>query len=244
MPWYRPPGPPPDPVLVQTLTAQQNALRARVRYEPLPSAIQLVAGCDSSFPTPETILSVFVLLEWPSLAVRAVAWHHGAVPLPYVPGFLAFREVPNLLEAYAHLAPAGQPDVLLVDGHGAAHPRRLGIASQLGVALDCPSLGIGKSRLTGVYADPGPLAGDVSPLLARRGSTEVIGEVLRTRAGVLPVFVSPGHRCDQVSATALAKACMRGRKLPEPTRLADAWAARLRPDPGPVGAGGLLYPSQ
>ena len=91
-----------------------------------------------------------------------------------------------------------------------------------------------------MYDDPGPAPGDTAPLLARRGSTEVIGEVLRTRPGVLPVFVSPGHRCDQASATALARACLRGLKLPEPTRQADAWAARLRPDPGPFGTGGLL----
>jgi deoxyribonuclease V len=192
----------------------------------LPADIRLVAGCDSAFPTPDTILSVMVLLAWPTLALRHVAWHHGPVPLPYVPGFLAFREVPNLLAAYAKLPQ--KPDVLVVDGHGSAHPRRMGIATQLGVELDKPTRGVGKSRLTGYYEEPGPVPGDASPLLARRGSAEVIGEVLRTRAGVLPVFVSPGHRCDQVSATALVRAALRGYKLPEPTRLADGWAARLR----------------
>lgn len=241
-PMYRPPGPPPDPALVQALTAEQNALRARVRYEPLPAHLRLIAGCDSSFPTPETILSAVVLLAWPGLVVQAVAWHYGAVTLPYIPGFLAFREAPNLVAAYAHLPPDELPDVLVVDGHGSAHPRRLGIAAQLGVALDRPALGVGKSRLTGVYDEPGPQPGATTPLLARRGSTEVIGEVLRTRAGVLPVFVSPGHRCDQASATALVRACLRGLKLPEPTRLADAWAARLRAAPGPLGRGGLLRP--
>ncbi len=235
---YRPPGPPPDPLLVQRLTAEQNALRARVRPEPLAPDLHLIAGCDSAFPTPETILSVVVVLAWPAMAVRVVAWHYGAVPLPYVPGFLAFRESPNLLAAYEHLLPHEVPDVLLVDGHGSAHPRRLGIATQLGVVLDRPTLGVGKSRLTGVYDAPGPVPGDATPLLARRGSAEVIGEVVRTRAGVLPVFVSPGHRCDQASATALVRACLRGYKLPEPTRLADAWAARLRRAPGPLNTGG------
>lgn len=239
---YRPPGPPPDPALVRALTAEQDALRARVRYEPLPDQLRLVAGCDSSFPTPETIISVIALLTWPALTVQAIAWHYGEVPLPYIPGFLAFREAPNLVAAYAHLPPAETPDVLVVDGHGSAHPRRLGIAAQIGVALDRPSLGVGKSRLTGVYDEPGPAPGDATPLRARAGSPEVIGEVLRTRPGVLPVFISPGHRCDQASATALARACLRGRKLPEPTRLADAWAAKLRGAPGPVGHGGLLRP--
>ncbi len=239
---YRPPGPAPDPALVRALTAEQDALRARVRYEPLPPTIRLVAGCDSSFPTPETILSVIVLLTWPDLAVRAIAWHYGEVPLPYIPGLLAFREAPNLVAAYAQLPETDRPDVLVVDGHGSAHPRRLGIAAQLGVALDLPTFGVGKSRLTGVYDEPGPAPGDATPLRARRGSAEVIGEVLRTRAGVLPVFVSPGHRCDQASATAVARACLRGRKLPEPTRLADAWAAKLRVAPGSVGSGGLIRP--
>ncbi|MBC7446584.1 MAG: endonuclease V [Hymenobacteraceae bacterium] len=239
---YRPLGPSPDPALVRALTAEQDTLRARVRYEPLPADIRLVAGCDSSFPTPETILSVIVLLTWPALTVQTVAWHYGPVPLPYIPGFLAFREAPNLLAAYAHLPPAEHPDVLVADGHGSAHPRRLGIAAQMGVALDLPAFGVGKSRLTGVYDEPGPEPGNATPLLARRGGHEIIGEVLRTRAGVLPVFISPGHRCDQASATALARAGLRGRKLPEPTRLADAWAAKLRGAPGPVGGGGLLRP--
>ncbi len=241
---YRPPGPPPDPALVRALTAEQDALRARVRYEPLPelAALKRIAGADSSFPTPDTILSTIVVLAWPTLAVQAIAWHYGAVPLPYIPGFLAFREAPNLVAAYAHLPPEMTPEVLVVDGHGSAHPRRLGIAAQVGVALDCPALGVGKSRLTGMYDEPGPNPGDATPLLARRGSAEIIGDVLRTRAGVLPVFVSPGHRCDQFSATALVRACLRGLKLPEPTRLADFWAAKLRSSPGEVGHGGLILP--
>jgi deoxyribonuclease V len=235
---YRPPGPPPDPALVRQLTAEQQALRARVRQQPLPSALKLIAGCDSAFPTPDTILSVFVTFSWPDLTPQHVAWAQGPVPLPYVPGFLAFREVPNLLRAYTELPEA--PEVILVDGHGSAHPRRLGIAAQLGVELERPTLGVGKSRLTGVYEEPGPNVGDATPLLARRGSPEVIGEVLRTRVGVLPVFVSPGHLADQATSLALVRACLRGYKLPEPTRLADRWAAQLRIQELPANGSGLL----
>ena len=123
------------------------------------------------------------LLSWPAPALQAVAWHYGVVPLPYIPGFLAFREAPNLLAAYAHLPPDEQPDVLVADGHGLAHPRRLGIAAQMGVLLGRPALGVGKSRLTGLYDEFGPAPGDASPLLARRGSSEVIGEVLQDARG-------------------------------------------------------------
>ncbi len=233
---YRPPGPPPDPALVRQLTAQQEALRAQVRQLPLPTDIRLVAGCDSAFPTPDVILSVFVTFSWPDLTPRHVAWAQGPVPIPYVPGFLAFREVPNLLRTYAALPEI--PDVILVDGHGSAHPRRLGIAAQLGVELERPTLGVGKSRLTGVYDEPGPNPGDATPLLARRGSPEIIGEVLRTRPGVLPVFVSPGHLADQATSLALVRASLRGYKLPEPTRLADRWAAYFRTRNLPVGGSG------
>lgn len=229
MPYYASRHPTPDPLLVRELTQRQEELRAQVREAPLPPLIRTVAGCDSSFPSPDTILSVVVLLSWPDLRQLHVAWHRGPVEVPYVPGFLAFREVPNLLRAYAKLPE--EPHVLLVDGHGRAHPRRMGIATQLGVTLDKPTLGVAKQRLTGSYQEPGPLPGDTSPLLARASSTEIIGEVLRTRVGVLPVFISPGHLCDQAGATALAKACMRGYKLPEPTRLADQWAARLKSAP-------------
>ena len=110
---------------------------------------------------------------------------------PYVPGLLSFREAPALLEAFDRLKT--RPDVVLCDGQGIAHPRRLGIASHLGLWLDLPTVGCAKSRLCGKYDEPGPDRGDRSPLVDKG---EVIGAVLRTRAEVAPLFVSPGHRCD------------------------------------------------
>ena len=225
MAYFRPPGPAPDPALVRSLTAQQQELRQRLRHEPLAREPRLIAGCDSSFPTPDTILSVFVVLRFPSLELVEKVYSYGVVPFPYVPGFLSFREAPNVVQAFAKLE--NKPDVIMVDGHGIAHPRRVGIAAHLGVLLDMPTFGVAKQKLTGTFAEPGPARGDLSPLTdAKTG--ELIGEVIRSKDKVLPLFVSPGHRCDQATATRLTLACLRGYKLPEPTRLADYWAEEFK----------------
>jgi deoxyribonuclease V len=225
MAYYRPPGPPPDPELVRSLTAQQNELRQRVRAESLAHEPRLIAGCDSSFPTPDTILSVFVVLKFPSLELVEKVYNYGPVTMPYVPGFLSFREAPNVIQAFAKLT--HKPDVIMVDGHGIAHPRRVGIAAHLGVLLDMPTFGVAKQKLTGTFQEPAPEKGSITPLTdAKTG--ELIGEVIRSKDKILPLFVSPGHRCDQATATRLTLACLRGYKLPEPTRLADHWAEQFK----------------
>ena len=225
MAYFRPPGPAPDPALVRSLSQQQLELRQRLRHEPLPAEPQLIGGCDSSFPTPDTILSVFVVLRFPSLELVEKVYNYGPVTMPYVPGFLSFREAPNVIQAFAKLT--HKPDVVMVDGHGIAHPRRMGIAAQLGVLLDMPTFGVAKQKLTGTYQEPGPVKGDNTPLTdAKTG--ELIGQVLRSKDKVQPLFVSPGHRCDQATATRLTLACLRGYKLPEPTRLADHWAEEFK----------------
>lgn len=225
MPYYRPPGPAPDPQLVQSLTRQQQEMRLRVRTEPLAAEPQLIAGCDSSFPTPDTILSVFVVLKFPSLELVEKVYHYGPVEMPYVPGFLSFREAPNVIRAFARLV--HRPDIIMVDGHGIAHPRRMGIAAHLGVLLDMPTFGVAKQKLTGIFSEPGFERGQLSPLTDPK-TGELIGEVIRSKNKVLPLFVSPGHRCDQATATRLTLACLRGYKLPEPTRLADYWAEEFK----------------
>ena len=225
MPYFRPPGPTPDPALVRSLTEQQRELHQRLRHEPLPHEPRLIAGCDSSFPTPDTILSVFVVLKFPSLELVEKVYSYGPVPLPYIPGLLSFREAPNVIQAFAKLT--HRPDVIMVDGHGIAHPRRMGIAAHLGVLLDMPTFGVAKNRLTGVFTEPGIARGSITPLTdAKTG--ELLGEVIRSKDKVLPLFVSPGHRCDQATATRLTLACLKGYKLPEPTRLADYWAEQFK----------------
>jgi deoxyribonuclease V len=140
---------------------------------------------------------------------------------------LSFREAPIALAALQQIRV--QPDLLFVDGHGIAHPRRLGIASHLGVLLDLPTIGIAKSILVGRATEPGPLPGDATLLV---DGDEPIGTAIRTRARSRPIYVSPGHRVSLETATSLAMQCTRGYRLPEPTRLADRLAG-LRGRPAP-----------
>lgn len=215
---WNPQLPPPDPQLVRTLTEQQEKLRQQVVLQKPDFELKLLAGCDSSF-IGENILSVFVLLRYPELEMVESVWHYGSVELPYIPGFLAFREAPNLIKAYQKLQHS--PDLIMVDGHGIAHPRRLGIASQLGVLLNKPTMGVAKKVLTGKYEEPDLAKGSVQPLMSR---SEHIGNVIRTKDKVKPVFVSPGHLMDLETATAIALQTAIKHKLPEPTRLADHYA--------------------
>ena len=210
--------PPVDPGLLRELTKRQNELSQQVIIQKPDFTIQTIAGCDSSF-IGENILSVFILFSWPSLEILEKVYHYGEVELPYIPGFLAFRESPNLVKAYQKLQT--KPDLIMVDGHGIAHPRRLGIASQLGVLLNKPTLGVAKKILAGKHNEPGPGKGDIAPIIHKN---ELIGNVLRTKEKVKPVFVSPGHLTDLEFATDIAIKTTLKHKLPEPTRLADHYA--------------------
>ena len=138
---------------------------------------------------------------------------------PYIPGLLAFREAPAILKVLGRLS--GKPQVLICDGHGIAHPRRFGLASHVGLLASLPTIGCGKSRLCGSYAEPASSRGSSSPLIDR-GQT--IGAVLRTRAGVRPLFVSVGHLIDLPAAVRVILDCTRGYRLPEPLRLAHQQA--------------------
>lgn len=142
---------------------------------------------------------------------------------PYVPGYLSFRELPAVLAALRRVR--HRVDVVMCDGQGIAHPRRLGLASHLGVVIDKPTLGCAKSRLVGTHETPGPARGSSVPLF---DGQEVIGAVVRTRDGVRPVFVSVGHLMDLASSVDLVLACGGGYRIPEPTRLADQLVARYK----------------
>ena len=150
-----------------------------------------------------------------------------ALPLrfPYIPGLLSFREIPALIAAFARLRHA--PDLIFYDGHGYAHPRRMGIASHLGLVLDRPAIGVAKSVLIGEYREPGARAGSSSSLIDQK-SGEVIGAALRTRQGSQPVFVSLGHRISLNTALKLTLAVSDGHRLPRPTRDADRWVGMAR----------------
>lgn len=215
---YRPYHPPADPGVVRSLTERQQELARLVQIQKPDFTPTLIAGCDSSF-IGATILSVFVVLTYPGLDLLETQWHHGPTELPYIPGFLAFREAPNLLRAYEKLHAV--PDLIMVDGHGISHPRRLGIASHLGVLQQKPTMGVAKKILVGKYVEPGPSKGGYTPLIHRG---DLIGYRLRTKEKVKPVFVSPSNLLDQVAAMELALATALKQKLPEPTWLADHYA--------------------
>jgi deoxyribonuclease V len=148
--------------------------------------------------------------------------------VPYVPGFLSFREGPAVVEAFRRLEL--RPDVLICDGHGRAHPRRLGLASHVGVALGVPTIGVGKSRLVGSHREPSPRRGAATRLV---DGNEVIGLVLRTREGVKPVFVSVGHQVELAEAKRLVLHLARPTRLPEPQRRAHHEVSRMRRDARP-----------
>ncbi len=201
---------------IEEALAIQRRLRPLVRQESSLAldGIHTVAGVDVSYG--EVGRAAVVVLSFPALEVLEEVAIEGAARFPYIPGLLSFREGPLALSALERVQT--RPDVLMFDGQGYAHPRRLGLASHLGVYLDMPSIGVAKSRLVGTYAEPGPNIGDRSPLVHRG---EVVGVALRTKPRTNPLFVSAGHKLDLETAVAVVLRSLRGYRLPEPTRLAD-----------------------
>jgi len=204
--------------------ALQKTLRERVEREdrlPAIDAIRHVAGVDVGFEEEGCITRAAVaVLGFPGLQLEETALARRPTDFPYVPGLLSFRELPALLTALAKLKTA--PDLILCDGQGIAHPRRLGIASHLGVLLDMPTIGVGKKRLVGRHAEPPDTKGAWTPLLDRG---ETIGAVLRTRPGIKPLFISTGHRVSLGTAVAITMACVTRYRLPETTRQAHRLAS-------------------
>jgi deoxyribonuclease V len=205
----------------------QGELRARVIRQALPlEAVRRVAGIDVGFRA-ERAHAAVVVLAFPELDLLETVTAEVPALFPYIPGLLSFREAPAVLAALEQLS--ALPDALVCDGQGLAHPRRFGIACHLGVLLDRPALGCAKSILVGRHAPLGEAAGSAAELIDRG---EVVGAALRTKLKVKPVYISIGHRIDLPSALALALACGRGYRLPEPTRLADRLASRRGSLPG------------
>ena len=213
--------------------ALQPQLAGRVIAETTfdPSGVRTVAGVDVSFRQGMARAAV-VVLRLTNLEPVDCAVDEAPANFPYIPGLLTFREGPCVLSALEQLTI--WPDLLIFDGQGIAHPRRIGLAAHMGVILDHPSIGCAKSRLIGTHADPGNEVGDWEPL-ADEG--EVIGAVVRSRAGVKPLYVSIGHRVDLPTAIDLVLRCTRGYRLPETTRHAHkvAGGADLRVGQGNQG---------
>ncbi|MCK2183816.1 deoxyribonuclease V [Halomonas getboli] len=211
--------------------ALQKRLAGLVEREDRLDPVRRIAGVDIGFEQGGEITRAgVVVLAWPpagegAFEVIEQAVHREPTRMPYVPGLLSFREVPAALAAFDQLS--ARPQLVMVDGQGSAHPRRLGVASHLGLWLDLPTIGVAKTRLCGRHDEPGPERGDWTPLVDKGpDGEETIGAVLRSRHGVKPVFVSPGHRLSLASALEWVVACLGRTKLPEPTRLADRLASR------------------
>lgn len=185
------------------------------------ASLRLVAGVDVSVKNQVSQAAV-VVLSYPELQVVESVLASRPTPFPYIAGLLSFREGPVLVEAFEKLQT--EPDVFIFDGMGRIHPRHIGIASHMGLWLEKPTIGCGKTHLIGDYAEPGPEKGSASPL---RHHGEQLGVVLRTRTGVKPVYISPGHRSDIASSVALTLACTPKYRLPEPIRQAHRAAGTL-----------------
>jgi len=206
-----------------------DAIAIQRRLAPLAQAAppialdtaRLVAGVDVSYA--DRARGAVVVYRYPEMELVEQATASRETAFPYVPGLLSFREVPVALDALAKLR--ATPDLLLCDGQGYAHPRRFGLACHLGLVTGLASIGCAKSWLLGDYTEPGPALGDRSPL---RDGGEVIGMALRTRPGARPLFVSTGYRVTLEQAVEVTLGCLRGYRLPEPTRAADHLAALTR----------------
>ncbi|MGO9639716.1 MAG: deoxyribonuclease V [Candidatus Acidiferrales bacterium] len=219
----------------------QIALRERMEREDRLPCIRYVAGADVAFEQSARItwerglrkssgraIAGVVLYRFPELEEVERVSAVRPLRFPYVPGLLSFREAPAILAAVARLR--RRPDLIFVDGHGYAHPRRFGIACHLGVLLDLPAIGVAKSLLIGTHGEPGRKAGSWAPLRAlnRASESETIGAVLRTADSVRPVFVSQGHRISLETAIELVMAVADGYRIPRPTRDADHFVGAIK----------------
>ena len=209
---------------------EAEALQARLAAQVVTrtafkrKTIKTVAGIDVGFQG-DVARAAAVVLSFPDLEPLDFSLGEAPVTFPYRPGLLAFREGPAVLAALEKLVT--WPDLFLFDAQGIAHPRRLGLAAHLGVLLDSPSIGCAKSRLTGTHDEPGKAMGDWVYLYSDKAARkEVIGVVVRTKAGAQPLYLSVGHRVDLDTARDLVLRCVKGHRLPEPTRLAHDIASR------------------
>lgn len=196
----------------------QSELRSRLILTWDERPVTTIGGVDISIKT-ETARAAIVILRYPELTPLEAVIADAPLVFPYIPGLLAFREGPSVLAAWNELK--NKPDLLMFDGQGIAHPRRIGIASQMGLWLERPSIGVAKSRLYGRHEEVGPQRGDRADLIDKQGN--VIGTVVRTREKTNPLYISPGHLMDVEHATEFVLNCSAGYRLPEPTR----WAHKV-----------------
>jgi deoxyribonuclease V len=202
----------------------QEALRKKIRLRAPSGPWKRIAAGDVSYSrTDDRVFAAFLLFSYPELALLESVSAEGQASFPYVPGLLTFREAPILIEAFSQLPT--RPELILFDGQGIAHPRSMGIAVHLGLIFDLPTIGCAKSRLIGAHEEPPARQGSCAPLIEKG---ETIGMIVRTRTGVKPVYVSPGHKMDLPTSVKIVLSLCRGYRIPEPLRQAHLFVNRLR----------------
>jgi deoxyribonuclease V len=213
-------------VSVSEATTLQNKLQKKIRIEPLTHPPRTIAGADISYNRfSDDFFACVVVLSLPDFVEVEIVFTKGVATFPYVPGYLSFREIPTLLKAFEKLKT--KPDVIMADGQGIAHPRRMGIAAHLGLLLDTPAFGCGKHLLYGKAEAPNESRDSFSYLIDPKNG-ERIGALVRTKNRVAPIIVSPGHRITLDESIALALDTARGYRIPEPTRRAHDLVNRFR----------------
>ena len=203
----------------------QKELSSQVQVCPLPiDKVHLIAGADISFNKfSSTIYAGIVVMTFPELKVVEEAWVVTESRFPYIPGLLSFREIPAIAEVWTQLKHL--PDVVVLDGQGIAHPRRMGIASHFGLLADCPSIGCAKSVLVGTFDELGNTKGSFANMYHKE---EVVGAALRTKTGVKPVYISIGNKITLSDALQIMLRCSNKYRIPEPTRQAHLLVNRIR----------------
>lgn len=213
-----------EQISIPEATYIQNGLRAHLDLAERDINIITIAGADISLNLYETtIYAGIIILSFPQLKPVAYSLVKGETRFPYVPGYLAFREVPALLTAWEQMPV--KPGVLVVDGHGIAHPRRMGIAAHFGALVNHATMGCAKSLLYGKYEEPGMEQAASSPIM---DGNEQIGYALRSKAKTASVYISPGNKMGMQNSLQLIKLCMGKYRIPEPTRLAHELVNRFR----------------
>ncbi|MBO0358415.1 deoxyribonuclease V [Hymenobacter sp. BT186] len=206
----------------EAMGVQRELSQRVIQHDDLPRPVRIIAGADVEYDKhSDRIAGAIVLLDADTKAVLDAATHVMTASFPYIPGLFSFREMPPLLEAYQKLRL--RPDVIVCDGHGVAHPRRFGLACHLGLELNVPTVGCGKTRLIGRYDDLALERGATAALLDEM-TGDRLGLALRTQTGINPLFVSVGHRVSLGTAAQLVLSMCDAVRLPETTRQADKYA--------------------
>lgn len=207
--------------LEEAIVVQEKLQDQVITEDQLQESVKYVAGVDMGFEADGTISRAAVaVLSFPDLQVIETSLARRPTSFPYIPGFLSFREIPAVLDALEKIKIT--PDIFLCDGQGIAHPRRLGIASHLGLLIDMPTIGVAKSLLVGKHEELPETKGSQQPLIYKG---ETVGTVLRTRTGVKPLYISSGHRISLPTAIDYVLRCTTKYRLPETTRIADKLAS-------------------